>query len=83
MVIACHPNNPELADQVSAGGAPDRRRRSDGKASTIRPERFLRLVTLAGMLIDAAREGRKVEMAELCAQPPDVRAPSCAGTSTC
>ena len=33
----------------------------------IRPERFARLVTLAGILIDAAREGRKLELAELCA----------------
>jgi proteasome accessory factor BC len=39
---------------------------SDGKGeSPIRPERFARLVTLAGILIDAAREGRKLELAEL------------------
>ncbi len=34
--------------------------------SPIRPERFARLVTLAGILIDAARDARKLEVAELC-----------------
>ncbi len=38
----------------------------DGKReSTIRPERFARLVTLAGILIDAARRGGKLELREL------------------
>src|SRR4051812_2625591 len=34
--------------------------------SPIRPERFARLVTLAGILIDAARDARKLEVADLC-----------------
>jgi proteasome accessory factor C len=34
--------------------------------SPIRPERFARLVTLAGILIDAAREGSKLAVGELC-----------------
>jgi proteasome accessory factor BC len=38
----------------------------DGQDSPIRPERFARLVTLAGILIEAAREARKLEVAELC-----------------
>ncbi|HYH46683.1 MAG TPA: WYL domain-containing protein, partial [Thermoanaerobaculia bacterium] len=39
----------------------------DGKReSTIRPERFARLVTLAGILIEAARAGGKLELAQLC-----------------
>ena len=39
----------------------------DGKReSTIRPERFARLVTLAGILIEAARGGGKLELAQLC-----------------
>ena len=38
------------------------------EASPIRPERFARLVTLAGILIEAAREGRKLRLAELCEQ---------------
>jgi len=56
--------------------APGRRRRArpseedadeNGRGeSPIRPERFARLVTLAGILIDAAREARKLDVAELC-----------------
>jgi proteasome accessory factor C len=41
----------------------------DGKGdSPIRPERFARLVTLASILIKAAREGTKLELAPLCAE---------------
>ena len=39
----------------------------DGKRDTgIRPERFARLVTLAGILIETARGGGKLEFAQLC-----------------
>jgi proteasome accessory factor BC len=38
----------------------------DRESSPIRPERFARLVTLAGILIDAAREGHKLDVAALC-----------------
>lgn len=45
----------------------ERRTRSNGKAETvIRPERFARLVTLAGMLIDSARNDRVLRTAEVC-----------------
>ena len=45
----------------------ERRSRSNGKAETvIRPERFARLVTLAGMMIDAARNDRTLLTAEVC-----------------
>ena len=61
-----HAQPPELA-------APSRRRRQaepeedeDSREAPIRPERFARLVTLAGILIEAARESRKLEVAELC-----------------
>jgi proteasome accessory factor C len=61
-----HARPPELA-------RPARRRRraesdddDDGREAPIRPERFARLVTLAGILIDAARESRKLELRELC-----------------
>ena len=38
----------------------------DGKReSTIRPERFARLVTLAGILIETARRGGKLDVREL------------------
>ena len=41
----------------------------EGKGeSPIRPERFARLVTLASILIKAAREGAKLELAPLCEQ---------------
>jgi proteasome accessory factor BC len=53
--------------------APARKRRKkeaddedDGHESPIRPERFARLVTLAGILIDAARQARKLDVRELC-----------------
>ena len=38
----------------------------DRETSPIRPERFARLVSLAGILIDAAREGHKLDVAALC-----------------
>jgi predicted DNA-binding transcriptional regulator YafY len=47
----------------------ERRSRSNGKAETvIRPERFARLVTLAGMLIDSARNDRRLATADVCAE---------------
>ena len=45
----------------------ERRSRSNGKTETvIRPERFARLVTLAGMMIDSARNDRTLLTAEVC-----------------
>jgi proteasome accessory factor BC len=38
----------------------------EGHESPIRPERFARLVTLAGILIDAARQARKLDLRDLC-----------------
>jgi proteasome accessory factor C len=68
-VVEGHSGTPELA-----ATAPRRSRRIDEDAdgdgrgeSPIRPERFARLVTLAGILIETAREGRKLELSELCA----------------
>jgi proteasome accessory factor C len=44
-----------------------RRGRSNGRGDTpIRPERFARLVTLAGMLIEAAKAGLRLEVADVC-----------------
>ncbi len=41
--------------------------RSNGRGeSVIRPERFARLVTLAGMLIEAARSERRLQVADVC-----------------
>jgi predicted DNA-binding transcriptional regulator YafY len=66
LVIERHAQPLELARPAkrrpSEPGEPD----DDGHESPIRPERFARLVTLAGILIEAAREARKLEVAELC-----------------
>jgi predicted DNA-binding transcriptional regulator YafY len=40
----------------------------EGRDATIRPERFARLVTLAGILIHAGREGRRLRLDELSAR---------------
>src|SRR6185369_10682644 len=43
-----------------------RRGRSNGRGeAAIRPERFARLVTLAGLLIEAAKKGERLRVAEL------------------
>jgi proteasome accessory factor C len=43
-----------------------KRSRSNGRGeAAIRPERFARLVTLAGLLIEAAKKGERLEIAEL------------------
>jgi proteasome accessory factor C len=47
----------------------ERRSRSNGKAETvIRPERFARLVTLAGMLIESARNERRLSTVDVCTE---------------
>jgi proteasome accessory factor C len=68
-----HEGEPELAAVVAAGAAAepvadgdeagDRRVRE----AAIRPERFARLVTLASILIDAGRAGRRLAVEEVCA----------------
>ena len=64
-VVERHSEPIELAKPVKRRvreQAPD-----DGKReSTIRPERFARLVTLAGILIEAARAGGKLDLMQLC-----------------
>jgi proteasome accessory factor BC len=45
--------------------APRRPRSSARGEAAIRPERFARLVTLAGMLIEAAKKGERLQVAEL------------------
>jgi proteasome accessory factor BC len=65
LVIERHANPPELAapvERVEEEVEED----DDREASPIRPERFARLVTLAGILIETAREGRKLDVGELC-----------------
>jgi len=54
------------ASEESAAPARERRQRRKGRAAAaIRPERFGRLVTLAGLLIGAAKEGTVLSAAEL------------------
>ena len=66
-IIACHIDLPELADPIERL-EPEPEEEDDREASPIRPERFARLVTLAGILIDAARESYKLDVADLCEQ---------------
>ena len=64
-----HDKGFETAEPVSRPAVveAERRGRANGRSETvIRPERFARLVTLAGMLIDAARTDRRLLTAEVC-----------------
>jgi proteasome accessory factor BC len=67
LVVERHTGTPEIAGKArrrrKAAVEEDSDERDD---SPIRPERFARLVTLAGILIDAARDARKLEVSELC-----------------
>ena len=67
LVVERHTGAFELAGKARRRRPPvEEDDQEDRGESPIRPERFARLVTLAGILIDAAREGRKLEVAELC-----------------
>jgi proteasome accessory factor C len=81
LLIERHTGEPRVASEVSAtrsrrssdgaerDGQADRRSEDgDGQQSesAIRPERFARLATLASILIDAGRAGRRLDSAELC-----------------
>jgi predicted DNA-binding transcriptional regulator YafY len=47
-------------------GSNGRRSRSNGRGeATIRPERFARLITLAGLLIEASRQGGRLSVSEV------------------
>ncbi len=67
-VIELHRDQLEIAAPAkrskAAGETASESRRSEETA--IRPERFARLVTLARILIDAARRGEKLDTRELC-----------------
>ncbi len=76
LVIERHSGEPELAPAAAA----QRRSEADTEGETsesdsgnghhpdvaIRPERFARLVTLASILIEAGRAGRRISASELC-----------------
>jgi proteasome accessory factor C len=66
------PDGPELAPAVPAGRTPaavaEATENGNGRRepAAIRPERFARLVTLASILIQAGRGGRRIPVAEVC-----------------
>jgi proteasome accessory factor BC len=66
LVIERHAQPLEPAKPVRARHGRDGEEDDEGHESPIRPERFARLVTLAGILIDAARQARKLDVGELC-----------------
>jgi predicted DNA-binding transcriptional regulator YafY len=65
-----HEGELELPGTVATGPAqapPEQQPEPNGKRETaIRPERFARLVTLASILIEAGREGRRLDARETC-----------------
>jgi proteasome accessory factor BC len=64
-VIEGHANPPEVAPTVTRP-VESVEEDEDRESSPIRPERFARLVTLAGILIEAARGAHKLDVAALC-----------------
>jgi proteasome accessory factor BC len=62
----------ELAPPVAHRGPEEPEASSNGTSrrseAAIRPERFARLVTLASILIEAGRAGRRLDAAEVCEQ---------------
>ena len=72
ILIERHSGEPSIADPVTAPREPaaaDRPAADSGNGhradAAIRPERFARLVTLASILIDAGRAGRRLHASEL------------------
>ncbi|MEA2332562.1 MAG: proteasome accessory factor [Thermoleophilaceae bacterium] len=65
LVIERHASPPDLADSVEPV-VEEAEDDDDRESSPIRPERFARLVTLAGILIETAREANKLDVSELC-----------------
>jgi proteasome accessory factor C len=68
-----HASTPALADprpprpvRPAPRSRGARRSAEDRQDASIRPERFARLVTLASILIEAGRAGRRLRTAELC-----------------
>jgi proteasome accessory factor BC len=67
LVIERHRDAFDHADPARRRKAADEEPEDNGRRETpIRPERFARLVTLARILIGAARDGAKIDVPELC-----------------
>jgi predicted DNA-binding transcriptional regulator YafY len=62
------PTLPEAPPSAGAGGDSEPAQETNGHhpEAAIRPERFARLVTLASILIDAGRGGRRLDAKRLC-----------------
>jgi proteasome accessory factor C len=69
-LISRHRGEPTLAGPAPRVAPAPAEERGRGRASeaTIRPERFARLITLASVLIAAGREGRRLRVADVCAE---------------
>jgi proteasome accessory factor C len=66
-IIELHTGEPELARPARRKPQPVEEADTNGKRETpIRPERFARLVTLAGILIEAARSGDLLDVRRVC-----------------
>jgi proteasome accessory factor BC len=71
LLVERHTGEPEIADVVPTSSQPAHSESGgvDGNGhqpdAAIRPERFARLVTLASILIDAGRAGRRLHVVEL------------------
>ena len=66
LLVERHAELPDMGSVIAHSPAPLAAVESDGRRDTpIRPERFARLVTLAGILIEAARDGSKLNVVEL------------------
>jgi proteasome accessory factor BC len=70
LIVERHRGDPPELKRVAPRAAPeaDANGRSRESTGTIRPERFARLVTLASVLITAGREGRRLQVDEVCEQ---------------
>jgi predicted DNA-binding transcriptional regulator YafY len=64
LLVERHTSSPEIAPpkRRSAAAEPDHDSSNGKRETPIRPERFARLVTLAGILIEAARTGSKLSV---------------------
>jgi proteasome accessory factor C len=66
-IVELHSTGPELGPPAKKKPRPAEEADSNGKRETpIRPERFARLVTLAGILIEAARTGDLLSVRQVC-----------------
>ena len=67
LIVERHSTGPEVAPVAEQTAKPPEESDTNGRRDApIRPERFARLVTLAGILIEAARTGELLRVREVC-----------------